>query len=52
MGEINLPPGLFYRVGAVLAVFGAMRAVSLAGSRSPPRPERVFLVISTILNSR
>jgi hypothetical protein len=38
MGEINLPPGLFYGVGAVLVVFGALRAYFLGWKQKPPRP--------------
>ncbi len=36
--DIVLPPALFYGVGIVLIVFGALRAVFL-GWRQKPRPE-------------
>jgi hypothetical protein len=41
MGDIELPPGLFYALGAVLIVFGCLRAYFLGWKQKPPRPLEV-----------
>ncbi len=56
--SVQIPPVLFYGVGALLIAFGAMRAVHLGWQRGDRRHLRwgiiwvvlgVFLVVSTIL---
>jgi hypothetical protein len=37
--NIQLPPALFYGVGAMLIVFGALRAIYLGWQRRTPRAE-------------
>jgi hypothetical protein len=41
--DIVLPPALFYGVGIVLIVFGALRAVFLGWKQKPPTEDRAEL---------
>jgi uncharacterized membrane protein HdeD (DUF308 family) len=56
--NVQLPPVLFYGIGALLVIFGALRAIHLGWQRNDRRHKMwgllwvgmgIFLIVSTII---